>query len=384
MATPPDAAIDLLRIAAGAYIADRLTRRGLTFSRDISLNVELAAPDTWISGPADQICDLLHWLTGDSWSLVLTKDTTPRPAPIPTTHSNIDSHPVSLLSGGLDSFLGALNILPENPDTMFIGHADAANAVVAAQKHVGTFLADAFTPTPSYTRLRLAQQGRKREASSRTRSLMFLSLAVAASTPSRRGTPSSVYVPENGYTSINQPLHVNRGGALSTRSTHPTTIYRFNELLNSLEISASVTNPFVRMTKGEAMKHVAQGIPPTAWERTAAATISCSKLDGARIPGGNANLNCGLCYPCIVRRATFIASGITDKTAYLCETLTGTSRTVLLDRRASDIDAVRYAISRGVDQDAVDADTWPPDYDLDDAADLVQRGLDEIAQVPLP
>jgi hypothetical protein len=37
-----------------------------------------------------------------------------------------------------------------------------------------------------------------------------------------------------------------------------------------------------------------------------------------------------------------------------------------------------------VDDDLIDASTWPPDYDLDAASDLVRRGLAELSAVPLP
>ena len=60
---------------------------------------------------------------------------------------------------------------------------------------------------------------------------MFLSLgvAVASSLGSR-----SLIIPENGYTGINLPLRPNRGGALSTRSTHPETFRRVAEILTAL------------------------------------------------------------------------------------------------------------------------------------------------------
>jgi len=156
-----------------------------------------------------------------------------------------------------------------------------------------------------------------------------------------------------------------------------------NNLLAGLAIPVQVVNPFAHLTKGEQMRQVADQPPPTSWVRAAANTVSCGKLDGRTIQGGNPNLNCGLCYPCLVRRGAFIAAGIPDGSVYLSETLTGVSRDQLLNKRHSDRAAVAYAIERGVDDDLIDASTWADGYDLDEVSDLVRRGLAELAAVPL-
>ncbi len=379
LAGVPDAAVDLVRIAGGAYIADRLTRRGSGFSRQISLTVAVTDPDRWAGSLVNDLSGLLHLLTGDQWYLTLDADTSPDDNTAQL--SGADAAPASLLSGGLDSFLGAIHLLPQLPGLRFVGHADSATSVIAAQHRVGTWLAKAYSPVPSYTRLALRQAQEKREASSRSRSLLFVTLGAAA-VASHGGT--ALYVPENGYTSLNIPLHSNRAGALSTRSTHPETLRRINDILARAGLNMAVVNPFAEMTKGEAMRAVAATSPPAGWLDTAAATVSCSKLDGGRLPGGNPNLNCGLCVPCLVRRATFIAAGLEDTTRYLAETLAGDSLAMLLARRRSDVEAVSYGIASGVDDDVIDSGTWPPGYDLDAAADLVRRGLAELAAVPLP
>ncbi|WAC15941.1 hypothetical protein OVA32_08110 [Micrococcus sp. SL257] len=188
---------------------------------------------------------------------------------------------------------------------------------------------------------------------------------------------------ENGFTSLNLPLHPNRAGALSTRSTHPETFYRVNLLLQSLNLSLAVTNPFATFTKGEEMRLVADSHPPGGWDRIAGLTVSCSKLDGARIKGGNSTLNCGLCYACVTRRGAFIAAGVNDSTSYLSDGLTGNARLELLDRRYSDRAAISYATTRGIDDDVIDAGTWPPDADLDEISDLARRGLAELGKVTL-
>jgi hypothetical protein len=375
----PDEAADLLRVAAGAYLADALTPRGTTFTRDISLTVAVRDLDRWTGGVGDDVCDLLYWLTGDQWALSLVADDSDLPAPVLAEPA--DGAPVSLLSGGLDSFLGAIHLLDEDPSVQFVGHKDAAPVIAGAQKALQRWLASSYSPGPSYARVAFRPAASKRERSSRSRSLLFMSLGVAAA--AMRGS-STLYVPENGYTSLNLPLHPNRAGALSTRSTHPVTFRRMGALLEALGIGVSLANPFAAMTKGEVMTSVAALAPPKGWLEASWSTVSCGKLDGGRISGGNSNYNCGLCVPCMVRRGTYIAAACKDGTLYLVNEMRGEDREALVARRQGDLDAIAYATAELVDDDAIDAQTWPDDYDLDAATALVQRGLDELAAVPAP
>lgn len=376
----PDQAIDLTRIAGAAYLADRLSGRPTAFTRRLQLTVEVADPAPWEGQAANQLAQLLTWLTGDTWEIELVQDPTARPAA--TSDKSADTvASVALLSGGLDSYLGALHLLSTMDDApLFVGHYDTATAVRRAQNTIRSWLQESFKPAPSYTQIEFTQAAGKKESSSRSRSLLFMAFGVAIAS-SRQAT--TLLVPENGFTSLNLPLHPNRAGALSTRSTHPETFYRVNELLHTLGLSISVTNPFADYTKGEEMRLVADGQPPTGWERTAGLTVSCSKLDGARIKGGNSTLNCGLCYACVTRRGSVIAAEVDDTTIYLSDNLDGNARDELLERRYSDRAAISYAIARGIDEDAIDAGTWPPDADLDAISDLAERGLSELREVDL-
>lgn len=375
----PTQAIDLVRIAGGAYLVDRLSGRPSAFTRRLHLTVEVADPEPWEGEAIDQLAQLLFWLTGDTWELQLVQDPTTPNDPIAGPSGGADS--VALLSGGLDSYLGALHLLATlDEEPLFVGHYDTATAVRRAQNTVHSWLEEAHTPPPSYTQIEFTQVADKKESSSRSRSLLFLALGTAVATS--RGA-SKLFVPENGFTSLNLPLHPNRAGALSTRSTHPETFYRVNLLLQSLNLSLAVTNPFATFTKGEEMRLVADSHPPGDWDRIAGLTVSCSKLDGARIKGGNSTLNCGLCYACVTRRGAFIAAGVNDSTSYLSDGLTGNARLELLERRYSDRAAISYATTRGIDDDVIDAGTWPPDADLDEISDLARRGLAELGKVTL-
>ncbi len=168
----PPAAIDFVRIAAGAYMADRRTHRGVGFSRTIDLRVQLVDSGRW-AALVESVADLLFWLTGDAWNLELSDDGLAVP------DADDPSEPVStvaLLSGGLDSFCGA--VLAGPADRLFLGQWDSPT-VKGAQNRVGTWLEDAFGVPVAYEQIRLTQFERKKEGSNRSRSLLFLALASA-------------------------------------------------------------------------------------------------------------------------------------------------------------------------------------------------------------
>lgn len=215
----------------------------------------------------------------------------------------------------------------------------------------------------------------------RSRSFLFLSLAVAAATGCAAGT---VEVPENGFTSLNPPLGPNRGGALSTRSTHPWTIHLFNELLAEVGLSTRVENPYEQMTKGDLVR-AAAAEGADLFAQGAAITLSCAKMDGARYKGGDANLNCGLCMPCLVRRGSFIAAGVVDKTEYLIDHLKASARDELIQRRGKEVAAVKTALAHGIDDvDLLSQGPFPDSFDIETGLETCTRGLAELAAVSLP
>jgi len=375
---PSSAAKDLLRVVTAAYLADRTTSRpAQALHRDLHLTVHLDAPKAWTQTALDGVVDLLHWLTGDTWTLeVLTAQPIANQAkPIVSTGS---ADTVSLLSGGLDSLCGVLLRLDQAELTMFLGHVDSANAVSKAQRLVHERLR-AHHPRLRYQRFALRPATEVRESTPRTRSLLFMAMAIAAA--SGCGA-REVLVPENGFTSINPPLEPSRGGPLTTRSTHPWTFYVLRKLLHELSLDAiRVANPHADLTKGEL---VAAALRPRSAEdrQLAAVTLSCAKPNAGRPKGGNPNLNCGLCMACLVRRGAFIAGNRRDETTYLVDVLTGDAKQTFMHHRRHDIAAWRYATDAGFDDLRVLASgLWPPDTDFDDVLAMCNRGLKELRRV---
>ena len=377
---PSGVAKDLLRVVAAAYLADRTTSRpAQTLHRDLHLSVHLDTPEVWTQTTLDGVVDLLYWLTGDTWTLeVLAAQHTGPPAEPATSSDPVDT--VSLLSGGLDSLCGALLRLDQADSTLFLGHVDTANAVSRAQRLVHDQLR-ARHPGLRYQRLALRPTTEIRESTPRTRSLLFMAMAIAAA--SGCGA-RDVLVPENGFTSINPPLEPSRGGPLTTRSTHPWTFHALHGLLSALSLDTiRVSNPHAELTKGEL---VAAALRPRSAEdrELAAVTLSCAKPNAGRPRGGNPNLNCGLCIACLVRRGAFIAANRRDETTYLVDVLNGEAKQTLLHHRRHDIAAWQYATEAGFDDIRVLASgLWPPDTNFDNVMAICHRGLKELRRVPI-
>jgi hypothetical protein len=382
----PPATVDLVRVAVAALIADRRTPRGRRGLRDLRLTVHVTDPPAWAAaGPAT--ADLLGFLTGDQWTLELRPDHHQRPAD-PAAPPGVDE--VLLFSGGLDSFCGAiLALTAPTPVTgatagargpVFVAYRDSP-VVAAAQRNASSWITTTLSPTFTLEPRRIAQAEPKVEPSERSRSLLFaaLGIATAAGRHARR-----LQVPENGWTSLNPPLRANRGGWLSTRSTHPQTFALLGELLDRLGLAVEVINPYGWRTKGELVRAAAEVAGPD-FPAGVAGTLSCAKLDGRLYKGGHPGLNCGLCVACLVRRAAIRAAGVPDHTEYLADRLTGQSLQLLLERRHPDLTAVRVAVAAGVDESLLlAAASLPRDFDVDRALALWERGLQELADVDLP
>jgi hypothetical protein len=198
---------------------------------------------------------MLNFLTGDRWTLQF------RPRPHRFMH--LVSTPdliapqytaVSLFSGGLDSLIGAIDQLESGAQPLLVSHAGEP-AVSKAQDDCFELLKDHYANN-QFERLRTWMafpkklvRGVPSEDTTRGRSFLFFALPAFAGSGLRRDF--TLHAPENGFIALNVPLDVLRLGALSTRTTHPFYIARWNDLLSLLGIPGRVENPYWSKTKGE-------------------------------------------------------------------------------------------------------------------------------------
>ena len=124
---PPEKAIDLAILAATVTAADTRISRAAdaqdSWTREIDIYIPVAQPEMWLAS-AKLIERTLKFLTGDHWRIAFR----PRQKGM---DSLIDRQPelvgatfdsVCLFSGGLDSFVGAIDLLNAGNNPIFVSH----------------------------------------------------------------------------------------------------------------------------------------------------------------------------------------------------------------------------------------------------------------------
>ena len=209
------------------------------------------------------------------------------------------------------------------------------------------------------------------EPSSRSRSLLFLAFGLAVA--SREGVP--LWIPENGFASLNPPLGAERRGSLSTRTTHPAFLEGLSMILEAVGAQSTIVNPFIGQTKGEMFAEVAAQFGKEEASKFLSLTHSCG-WTGQRAFGISMCRQCGVCFGCVVRKASFHASGIEDGTDYIVP-VPGTPLEASLQRSSIE-SSVRAFARRGIRTHDIAAMGLPPSYPSRDAFDLCKRGLAEL------
>lgn len=382
---PSTAARDLLNAAVAAYTADVRVPRKRTFdgwTRDLVLHLPVRGAG-WSGGGA-VLTRLLSFLTGDHWT-VKTRRAPDYYAPlrgrVPRGGAReLSARAICLFSGGLDSYIGAVDLLEgEGGQVALAGHhAAGGGATSTSQKEALAALRTGYPKerTP-FLQLWLSPpkgEGRASEITTRGRSILFLALgaAVADGLGAQR-----LVVPENGLISLNVPLTNSRLGSLSTRTTHPYLMSLFRDLLSAIGVDVGVDLPYRFLTKGEMLVGCAS--PPLVGSGLTA-TISCSHPGAARFAGMSPNVHCGYCVPCLIRRAAAASSEVPDPTVYATEDLSQP----LPGDRGSDLRAMRMALDRYEKVPPTLADVLVPgplpgsDEELAAYLDVFRRGLDEV------
>jgi len=320
---PSEIGLDVLVLAAHVHAADtRISRASESqdgWTREVRLIVPVSDPDRW-TGVALTFTRMLSFLTGDHWTLAFRA----RPpgfgavvTPRPDTHTAPPFDTLALFSGGLDSLIGAIDSLEAGATPLLVSHA-GEGATSSAQSTIYKALQAQYVGR-SIERLRLWMafpdgfvSGSGEENTTRGRSFLFFALGVIAGTG--LAAPFILRVPENGLISVNVPLDRLRLGALSTRTTHPFYIARWNDVLQGLGVGGRIENPYWNKTKGEMVAACTNG---DLLRRLVSSSMSCASPTKGRWQGIGPQ-HCGYCLPCLIRRAALM-SGLrpdSDPTTY--------------------------------------------------------------------
>ncbi|HEV7486311.1 MAG TPA: Qat anti-phage system QueC-like protein QatC [Thermoanaerobaculia bacterium] len=381
--TMTPAAEDLLNFAIAAYTADvRVSRHDAfdSWTRDFELHLFVHDVATWERCRATAE-ELLSFLTGDHWVLCLrpTPDTYTREVREVDEVTPAATEVVCLFSGGLDSFVGALDALDKFGAVTLVGHhAQGAGATSKSQSDAIESLRYSHRAevTPFVQLWLSPPKGEARAAETTTRGRSILFLALGASVAAGMGAKRLI-VPENGVISLNVPLTPSRLGSFSTRTTHPHMIELFRAVLKEIGVDVTIELPYRFATKGEMLRQcrdqntLAAGLP---------LTMSCARPAAGRFDHHSPNSHCGRCVPCIIRRAAILAAEMPDQTEYVV-TDVGVD---LPGLSGDDIRVLRLALERfskrapGV-RDILRSGPLPgTDEDLREYLGVFVRGLSEI------
>lgn len=355
---------DFLFIATSIFCADKRIPRKIfpdNWTREIKLYIPVLEIEKW-KLVKDEFEKTIGFLSGDKWTFEFRATKAKfRANKKNTKYKLIDSqkfNSVSLFSGGLDSFCGALTLSDKKMKACYVGFREY-NLLTSRQnelfesinvhypmleKELLLFNVSPLAPQQlGNSKIKLSV-----ESTSRSRSLLFIAGAVAIASIIGEKTP--VYIPENGFIGINVPLTESRAGSCSTRTTHPIFLGSLNTILKRVGIQNEVSNFYWSKSKGEILKEH-QDNP--VFIKKAHRTLSCShpclsRYDKKRSDKIETPCNCGYCYPCLIRRASF-TEVTTDRTNY--NPLYELNNEFILNYntlqgRASDLKAVLYSLKR--------------------------------------
>lgn len=333
---PSKSSLSLLCLAIGVYTADKIFLRKNakdTWTREIKINIPQIP--TFSLPLFKQIEETITFLTGDNWEICGRESKydfrfkTMKKRFIPTH--------VCLFSGGLDSLVGAIDLLESGNRLLLVSHYEGGiipkiqHALAEELRlHYGD---DKVQHCHIFLRVKNGI-----EPSTRSRSLLFISLGLCLSTAISMETP--LIIPENGFIALNCPLTFNRLGSYTTRTTHPYFLKNIQDIICKIGIKNTLSNIYSFKTKGQVVSKCSNR---KLLEKLFKTSISCAHPEAVRWlkkPPGS----CGYCFPCIIRRASLNTIGWDDASEYyfdICK-----EDNLLQESKGNDLRAILIKISK--------------------------------------
>lgn len=364
---PTVEAWDFAVIASAVSAADKAIQRNGSpdgWTRMINLSVSLAVPSVW-NAKRSELENMFRFLTGDFWSLRFQSGGMKPPRA--EKPRKIDADCVCLLSGGIDSLVGAIDLTTDGKKSLFVSQ------VVRGDKETQRKFATALGGEDSHLQWSFAvQHPGASEKSTRARSILFFAFAALAASAlsSSKKSPVEIVVPENGFISLNVPLGPGRLGSLSTKTTHPVFMTDLQDIWDAVGVQARLVFPYRDKTKGELMRSCADSKKLVS---LVGISTSCGKYQRHNLT------HCGECIPCLVRRAAFLKAKLHDTT------VKGYLRDKLSYSESKDVAAAAAAYLRyqdeGVRRFTGGALAFAPPAERAKYEGVVARGLDELGQL---
>lgn len=310
--------LDFLLFSAICYTVDKYMSRSKShdnWTREIEVTIPVHEPEKWVSAIAE-ITKAMDFLTGDSWIFHFTNTALiwyKQPSSIiPKTGFNN----VCLFSGGLDSLVGAIDLIATTPpakNLLLIGHYDGGGPKSQQIELYPAIQQKYKDSIVKLVQIRVsATPSEICENTLRSRSIVFIALGLCAANALSGQMP--LHIPENGFIAINLPLTPSRVGSCSTRTMHPIYIAMLSNFLNKIGIRNPLINPLAFKTKGEA---VFECRDLELLKKIVQESVSCSHFNRRMNWIRTADVkNCGYCVPCIIRRSALHTIGIDNGLNY--------------------------------------------------------------------
>ena len=374
--------MDFLTIAMAVTAADTFVLRkdnANGWCRSFSITLPLCQPAIWQANKV-HLEHILHFLSGDIWQFDFQENGQNPPQPYSQNDRtklvdlrNKDC--VCLFSGGLDSSIGAIDLLEQGHSPVLVSHSykgDKSRQQAIIQQLNQNGYINQFSQFNAIAQPHL-NNGRATEITMRTRSLNFLAFAIVSAYALQEFVQEEidVFVPENGVISINAPLTVRRVGTLSTRTTHPYFIQEIQKLFTAVNIPFTLRNPYQFKTKGQMIVECKK---LSLLQKIIPDTVSCSHWK-------RKNQQCGVCVPCLIRRASLHYADITNDAQYEFNDI----RQILINQDRRDdlfalISAIRQKDHRNINQWVLQSGPLPTQQ-LNQFANVFRSGLDEVEQL---
>lgn len=375
----PSVTYSLLFLSAIVYAIDRgIDRHRYSidgWSRE--LEVDICLPEFELFQPLEeQVNAMLSFLTGDYWNCHFVGTAQVRYGRYNNTTYYDGITQVNLFSGGMDSLIGAIDYMTENPDgKLFLAsHYDSRMPGPRSdQDELKKLFRRKYTEKYAEMTAVMIKPELSAELSSRSRSLMFLSIALIVASYAN----CKIVVPENGSVSLNYPLSPSRRASCSTRTTHPVFLKQYRDLLGELGLITEVVNPYEKMTKGEMVQNCSD---KNYLLSIVAHSNSCGKRGMHQHMYDNSTAShCGHCMPCMYRKASMV--GERDLTTYgnRFGTLFGKKGDKVAEDFFAMLNFLKYDLTREEIKRELRIAGMTGFEDLDEYVDLVVRTRAEIS-----
>jgi len=373
-------AIDLFYISLMVFYADRKIKRAKSndaWTRDFKLYVPVLELDKWEHNKL-LLENMISYLSGDIWKFEfrarqLNELEKKVKKGIEASKKKFTPDSFCMLSGGLDSFIGAIDLLNENKNIAFVGHYSGGKGVKIYQDCIIQKLTEQYELKHEQFFNFFAAPIKGTEDTTRTRSFMFFAHATILASGLNKAT--NLFIPENGLISLNIPLTNTRIGSSSTRTTHPYYMGLLQELISNLGLQITLKNPYQFFTKGEMIQNCKN---QTFLKANIEHTMSCSHPDQGRYLKETKPSHCGTCLPCVIRRASIEKAYNIDNSAYRDKDFkTGKAVYELNSYKIGILDYKR----RSRDKSFIIQNSGPISTNLDNFCALYERGMDELIQL---